>query len=115
GPKIATPGLPNAAAKCSGPLSTPTTAFARRVASIKPAIPDACTTAPSTPASVSAAASDPFNTRGIFNPAANSASLSAGPCFPAHPANGHASTNGPSGNLPSGSPGGNGNVITLFV
>src|SRR5438132_10943023 len=39
---MATPGLPSAAARCSGPLSTPTTASARRVAWIRPGRPEAC-------------------------------------------------------------------------
>ena len=46
GPEDRHPGRPSAAATCIGPLSTPTTAAARRVASIRPSIDDKCTTAP---------------------------------------------------------------------
>jgi hypothetical protein len=61
GPKIATPDLFNAAARCSGPLSTPITSAARRVASIRPAMPLSCASVPATAGTVPGA---PFRTSG---------------------------------------------------
>ena len=56
-----TPDLFKAAARCSGPLSTPTTSVARRVASIRPSMPLSCGSVPGTAGTVPGA---PFSTSG---------------------------------------------------